>query len=216
MHSSDHSKTAAPGQKNDHPQGKKKSAPKTPRKITGQYLHNAGLYYLQRFASSQNNFKTVMMRKIDRSCAFHQDPDRETYVKMLDQLIETFCRAGLLDDAAYARGMVQSLRRRGTSRKMIFAKLTQKGLSAEQISQSLKLYEEENAASGTEPELAAALRHASRKRLGAFSNKDRTAIDNEESRRLYNKELATFARAGFSYEIAGKVLSMTAQDIEQL
>ena len=46
-------------------------ARKPPRRVTAQYLENAALHYLQRFASSSASLRRVLMRKVDRSAQAH-------------------------------------------------------------------------------------------------------------------------------------------------
>lgn len=176
--------------------------PKIPKKISERYLHNSGLTYLQRFATSSAHFKTVMMRKIDKSCRHHKEQDREACEAMLDALIPKFQDLGLLNDDAYIRGVVTSCRRRGLSSAKIRQKLTQKGITHNLIEEAINQYDEENE-SGDFP---AALTFIKKKKLGAYD------IENKKD---YQKSLAMMARAGFQYGIADKALNMSAEQIEE-
>jgi len=178
---------------------------KPPKKITEKYLYNAGLAYLQRFPASVPHFRRVIGRKIDRSCTYHKDQDREACAQMLDTTIETFVRQGLLNDDAYLQGMVNSLRRRGLSTQAILSKLQQKGLTQESILTTLRAYDKERGAGN--PDLAAAILLMRRKRLGPF----RKTQDADR-----NKELASLARAGFGFDIAQKALSMNMDETEEI
>ncbi len=181
---------------------------KPPRKITESYLHNAGLHYLQRFAAGTAHFRTVMMRKIDRSCHWHKDQNRAQCAEMLESLIEKFVDLGLLNDSAYARGMVVSLRRRGLSARMIHAKLSAKGLNSEQIKQALENYDEETMGERRHNvELSAALRLARRKKIGPYRRSD-------SREGAFERELGILARAGYGYDIAKQVVDMTAADLD--
>lgn len=187
---------------------KKKISPKRPpKKITATYLHNAGLYYLQRFAASTAHFRFIMMRKIKRSCAHHTDQDAESCAALLDQVIETFERAGLLNDEVYARGLIGSLRRKGKSRKFILNKVGEKGILTALAVPILDELDSEYGEEGKDSELKAALICARRKKVGPFLPDGR-----EED---FQKSLAKLARAGFSYEIARKVLEMSFDDAER-
>lgn len=176
--------------------GDKRKKPKPPKKITESYLHNSGLYYLQRFATSSGHFRTVMTRKIDKSCFHHKDQDRDECIKMLDSLIEKFLDLGLLDDDAFTRGMVTSMRRRGLSVRAMQAKLAAKKLDRDLVNEAIKTHDKERGA-GENAELKAALTCAKKKRLLPF-NPDKE----------YDKSLAALGRAGFTYDIAQKVVSM--------
>lgn len=178
---------------------------KPPKKITEKYLYNSGLAYLQKFTSSVPNFRRVMGRKINKSCNYHKDQDVDACNKMLDTTVDAFVRQGLLNDAAYLGGMINSLRRRGLSTQAILAKLQQKGLSKDDILTTLQTYDE--TAGFQNPDFAAAVLLIRRKRLGCFSKGD------PEGR---NRELAALARAGFSFEIAQKALALQLSDAEEI
>ena len=169
---------------------------KTPKRITATYLHNSGLYYLQRFSASTAQFRRVMLRKIDKSCHVHTDQDRQAATALLEETIETFTRSGLLNDGVYTAAAVTSLRRRGESARSIRARLAAKGLPPELVDHALQA-----AASGVDvdADLIAAVRFAQRKRLGPFAHGK--AIDGD-------KALGVFGRGGFSYRQAKEVLAM--------
>lgn len=186
-----------PSQQRRRPGAKKKA----PKKITKNYLHNAGLYYLQRFAASTSHFRKVMMVKVDKSCTHHPGQDRETCARMLEDVIARFIELGLLDDSAYCRGTVQSLRRRGLSRRAIHTKLAAKGVMPEQTEQALAQCDEDSE-NGEDAELAAALRLARRRKIGPYRTSE------SAGEKDYQKALASMARAGFSFDICRRILKM--------
>lgn len=173
---------------------------KAPKKISERYLYNAGMAYLQRFPASTHHFKTVMMRKIDRSCRFHEDQERGICAKMLEETAKKFQTLGLLDDGAYLRGMVTSLRRRGLSSRGIAAKLQQKGFPASDVMQAVKTYdvEEHQDEAEEEGEMKAALILARKKRIGPFRRAEKEPD--------LKKEMASLARAGYPYDIVKKII----------
>lgn len=190
---------------------KTRKKPRPPKKITESYLHNSGLYYLQRFTASTAHFKKIMTRKIDKSCQWHKDQDRDSCIKMLDNIAARFQELGLLNDEAYARGMVNSLRRRGLSGRMIRAKLAAKGLGSDETEQALCRHAEDL---GTDEnvELIAALRLARRRKIGPYSRE--AGVKKDES--AYNKALGSMARAGFSFDVCKKILDMDAGEAARI
>lgn len=180
---------------------------KTPRRITATYLHNAGLHYLGRFASSTKNFRNVMLRKVKKSCAHHTDQDYERCAALVGELITKFEGAGLLNDELYARGLVTSLRRSGKSQKMIMAKMTTKGIASAMTKEKLLERDEEAHNTSAAAETQAALAHARKKKLGPFRGEK--SVDPK-------KELSAMARAGFNYETSRRVLMLDLDDIEEL
>lgn len=175
-----------------------------PRKINEQYLHNAGLYYLERFSSSVQNFKRVMKRKIDRSCAHHEESPQQ-YYPLLDSLAEKFVKLGLLNDDLYSQTKVTGLRRKGESTRKIQQKLMEKGIEKDQTNAILQQlinddYETHN-------EFASALRYIKRRRLGPFRTRKNDRSD--------EKDLASLARAGYSYDIAKKALAASFSNLSE-
>lgn len=164
---------------------------KQPRRISSQYLENAALYYLQRYATSAANFRRVMRRKIQRSCTFHKT-DPEEFYPLVDALVTRYIAAGLLNDKGFAEARVSSLRRQGRSKSAIVAKLAAKGLGRAEVEAALEGHDGEASEAA---ELAAAMKLAKKKKLG-----------NAEDPKQRQKELAVLARAGFSFDIAQAAL----------
>ena len=174
-----------------------------PKKITEKYLKNSALYYLQRYASSSANLKSVLMRRVRRSSS-HHGTSVEEGAELLDGVVAWMEELGLLNDAAFAEAQAASLHRRGTSRRAIRMKLFQKGLGEEDIDAALSVLEVEF----ENVEFAAAGVFARKRRLGPYRDED-------ARKDLYEKDLAALARAGFSYDIAKQVVETeTREELE--
>src|SRR5579863_5436220 len=170
---------------------------KGPKIADARHLENAALHYLGRFASSSANLRRILMRKVERSARAHGSNPAEGE-RIVDDIITRYLRAGLLDDAAYASQQAASLRRRGKSRYGIRGKLVVKGVAAEIIDSTIETLDREPG----EGDLAAACALVRRRRLGPFRS--------EGARIEYRrKDLATLARAGFSLDVARRVLSVS-------
>ena len=167
---------------------------KVPRKATPRHLENAALHYLSRFATSAENLKRVLMRKVARSAYYH-DTDAEEGGAVVEDLIRRFLDSSLLDDGVYAKARAASLHQRGNSERQIRAKLQQKGVGNMDIDEALEALGETKDAA----ELEAARTYARRRRFGPFATKKLTPEAQE-------KQLAAMARAGFSYGVAKQVL----------
>jgi regulatory protein len=143
------------------------------------------------------------LRRVERALRVHGGDAAEGR-RLVDELIERFRRSGLLDDAAYATGKVQSLRRRGTSRAVIGRMLRAKGLSAAEAEAALSDAVEDGDAG--DAELTAAARLARRKRLGPFRPETARA-------ELRMRDLAALARAGFGYDVARRVIDAASPEV---
>ncbi|MGE0151258.1 MAG: RecX family transcriptional regulator [Reyranellaceae bacterium] len=182
------------------------------RKVTATSLENAATHYLQRFSASSANLRRVLLRRIERARRA-QAPVADDAEAAIEAIIAKFQRLKLIDDAAFAAGRAAALRRRGSSRRTIGGKLRLAGIDADGIAAAIEAADEElkpPAAAdddGPEAELRAALRLAQRRRLGPYRpEQDRAA--------LRQRDLASLARAGFSLDIARRVID--ASDPEAL
>lgn len=195
----------------------KKRTPKRPRKITKSYLHNSGLYYLERFAASKAHFKVVMKRKAKRSCLYHTDQDYDACADMVDTLADKFEELGLLNDALYTRGCVEGFRRRGLSRSAILNKMRHKGIERDATLEVLSKIDAEIYDGEDLSEKRSALKLARKKKLGPYSIAGKMDdLDDDERRKAQQRALGAFARAGFSYVLSRWALDLTPDDLDDL
>jgi len=175
---------------------------KKPKKISLDYLTNAGKFYLEKFPASSSHFRQVMLRKIRKSCQAHPDQSPETCLELLETVITDFTRLGFLNDQAYANGLIYSLLQRGWSQRKIDYSLAVKGLTAEVIDAAIKY----NVPDDADIELRSALRWMQKKRLGCFAQKPEQP----------EKSLASLGRAGYDFETARKALQTPLETAEEL
>ena len=185
---------------------------RTPRKITPRYLENAALYYLQRYATSTGNLRRVLVRKVDRSCQFHNVPPDEFY-PVIDALLVRYEKSGLLNDTVYAEGRVASLRRQGKSKQAITGKLKTKGLDTDTIAAALGTVDSDTDHGDLTPELAAALKLARKRKIGRFNLSPET--DPLLRRKEQQREMGVMARGGFSFDIARQALEFSDDDTDE-
>jgi len=181
---------------------------KRARNVTAKSLENAAIHYLQRFSASSANLRRVLLRRIERARRAEAKiaPDAE---KAIDEIIAKLQRLNLLNDAAFAAGKAAALRRRGSSRRIIGGKLKLAGIDTEGIDAAIEAADAELAPiteeDGPDAELRAALRLAQRRRLGPY----RPPAERAERRQ---RDLASLARAGFSLDIARRVIDADDPD----
>ncbi len=193
------------GKAKNNKSGYEKREKRPPKKISESYLHNSGLYYLERFAASKKHFIFVMTRKVKRSCMHHTEQNYDECVSMVRNLADKFERTGLLDDTLYTNGLVASLRRKGKSRSAIVNKMRIKGIDQDRTLEALDSLDNDQHNGSQQAEEEAALKLAKKKKIGPFF------IGEDEN---LQKSLGVFARAGFSYQVSRKVLEMTEEEIE--
>lgn len=181
----------------------RRRTPKIPRKASPKSLENVAIYYLKRYASSAANLKSVLMRRVLKS-ARHHGTDVEEGRDWINDVVTKLQNAGYLDDRQYAETRIHSLFARGLSLRAIRMKLSEKGVPADIVTEALEVLCEES----ENPELQAAITAARRRKLGPY----RTRGDRQENR---ERDLASLARGGFSYDIAVAVVdTATKEELE--
>lgn len=180
------------------------------RRPTPERLANAALYYLGRYAASEASLRRVLEGKVKRYLltdpAFAaDDAARAALMEAIGEIVEKHKRLGVLNDAAYAEMKVGSMRRGGKSARRIGQALAQKGVKADLVARAIEAHEADN----SEAELNAACALAKRRGLGAW----RRGGPSEDPKQKA-KDIATLARAGFSFDIAKKVLGFGPDDLE--
>jgi regulatory protein len=174
-----------------------KPARKPPRKVSPAYLQRAAMSYLERYASSAENLRRVLRRKVDKRCRLRGEDPAEFH-ELIDEVVAKSLRIGLIDDTRYAEARVATLRRRGGSARAIQAKLSAKGVDRATIATALEGQE------GDEEQAARAF--ARRRRLGPFRPGERAPYR--------DKDLAAMARAGFRFDVARAIIDAEADEIE--
>ncbi len=175
---------------------------KRPRRITPQYLERAALHHLERYATSSENLRRVLARKVWKAARLSEEEgavDEEQAAAWIEEVVAKLQRAGALNDRAYAEGRVVSLRRQGESARGIAMKLSAKGVPRETVEAALDLDEPEN------DDVAAAVAYARRRRLGPWRK-----VEEREER--HDRDMAALARKGYGLELCRRVIE--AEDVE--
>ena len=166
------------------------AAAREPAEIGPALLDKWALGYLERFASSAENLRRVLRRRVRRRTSDNETVQRAA--AQIDELVARYRESGLLDDAAYAAARARGRLARGEPLRRIAAGLASKGGDAEDRAAALDALRE----TAPDPDLAAACAFARRRRLGPYR---RGPADR-------NRELGSFARAGFGRREAEAVL----------
>ena len=98
--------------------------------VTPERLHAAALRHLARYACSVASLRRVLGRRVERSVRAHGS-DPEVGRQMVEAELQRLIAAGLLDDATYADTLARSLRRRGASRRLVRARMSDKGVGGD-------------------------------------------------------------------------------------
>lgn len=158
-------------------------------------LYQAALAYTARYATTKENLRRVLWRKLRRAAMRNDEamPDPGAAEAEIASIVNRLEKIGAVDDQVYANAQLRTLQARGTSLRAIRAKLAAKGVPSELVSRLLESNTPE------EDERSAATRYAQRRRLGPY--REREAPPEQRQ-----KDLAAMCRAGFSYNVAAAVM----------
>ncbi len=192
-----------------------------PAKADPENLSRAAYWYLERFATSAENLRRVLMRRIEKSAIAH-GTDRDDGAAVVDAIIRRLRGDGLLDDAAYAEARARVLRAAGKPARAIKWTLAGKGVKAETVNRAIAAVDAENACDGEDADFRAAVKFAKRRRLGPYRDPARDPGDTGKEARQkrasaskearQKKDLAALARAGFSYGVAEKIVKTRSRE----
>ena len=161
-------------------------------------LMNKAIHYLGRYTASRQRLREVLRRFATRKLDSH---DGAEVARALETVIEDCVRLGYVDDAAFALAKARGKRRGGRSALAIRRSLKEHAIDADLVDDALAAADEDL----TDGELAAALRHAERRRIGPYA----TRPSDDATRQ---RHLASLARAGFTFGIARQVMDLEDVD----
>lgn len=173
--------------------------------LSVEELETVALKYLNRFDTSVANLERVLLGYVKKVSDTRGAGAAEDGPALVAALLTRYSESGLIDDARYASNIAAGLRRRGTSRRAIKAKLESRGLSADVIEAALAALDADTEG---DSELEAARALVKRRRLGPH----RPEAEQAPNRR---KDLAALARAGFNFDVAKRALALDATLLEE-
>ena len=165
-----------------------------PRAPTRARLEARALYYLERFSTTGAHLRRVLLRRALRDAAELGLEASEVHATV-DAVVAHVQSLGLIDDRVFAANRARRLALAGRSPARIRLALAEKGLSETAIAAAMREVTDEL----PDPELAAVIAYARRRRLGPWAPAEVRA-DRQE------RDLAALARAGFSYRVARMVV----------
>jgi regulatory protein len=178
----------------------------TAKPPTPARLRRRALYYLERFAASRARLGLVLRRRALRDATALELPTAPV-AEAIEALLDDLERLGLLDDAAFAVGRARSLAAKGRPPRRIARELAAAGVEPLLIEAALHRLADERGDTQAALELDAAVAFARRRRLGPFGPTDAAAKPRD-------KALAAFARAGFTLEVARRVLDARSGEFD--
>ena len=182
-------------------EGRARKRRKTPP-LSVSWLWSEATRHLQRWPASERRIRRLLWKRVGRAQGFHGGTKADAAL-LVEGAMAKLISTRMVDDDRFSRLWVVSLRRRGTSARMIQQKLRDKGVDGHHIEAALAAYVDDE---GGDAEHCSAEAYAKRRRLGHHRN------PYDDSRERRSKDLAAMGRAGFSYGVAQEVLSGASED----
>lgn len=160
---------------------------------TEQRLYNIALHYLSKYdAGTEKVRRTLMRRVLNDARRNGTEPPAKTDA-WIDAVLNKLTRLGYINDETYTANRIRRLSESGKSLRFIRQKLAQEGIDAALFNKTAMLSDV------SETERAARL--VRRKKMGYLRPPEQQAV-------FFKKDLATLARAGFSYAVARDALNI--------
>mgnify|MGYP001793604516 CR=1 FL=1 len=178
----------------------KEKRPRKPVEPTPKWLRDQALRYLNRFPATSHKMARHLREKATPQLE-HFDLSEEKLMEDVGKVVADMIKAGFINDSEFAASKARIMARQGRSVAQIGLKLQEMEFSEADQAQALdKLGEDKNAL-----DRRAAARFVKRRRFGPYKP--------EETRgERRNKELASLARQGFSFDVATRVID--AENVE--
>jgi regulatory protein len=174
-------------------------AKKEPEPLTRQKLEQAALAYLNRFDVTAAKLRYYLGTRARKAGA------TDEAATWISELVERYLGSGVLDDTRLAKNLTSQLGARGKSTRAISQKLAARGVPSEIATELLAARKQDE----PDAELLAAKAYARKRRLGPHR-------DPEKRAEYRQKDLASLARQGFSFDIARRALSTEASSDDEL
>ena len=169
---------------------------KIPKKITLDNLEKSAIKYLEKYSASKYQLITILRRKIIKTSFFYKNKPEKDF-QLIKLIINKFKKIGLIDDKKFSENKTLTYMERGYSKKKIIFNLKTRGISDENIEEGITNLK----TTYVNSELTAALIYAKKKKILAFNKKEKKFDE-------IKKKLLQMSQAGFSYDIAKKIINL--------
>ncbi len=171
-----------------------------------QKLENISLKYISQFETSEFQFRVFLKR---RMLKLDLKLEIDAYDYFIDKIVIKMKEKNYINDKRFSEIKIQQIFRNGGSKKMIFLKLKEKGISKSIIKNSVDKFFDTDTR-----ELASALIYIKKRKIGIYHYEK---FDSKIPENLLKKWQGSLARKGFPYDIVKKVLEINnhveAEDI---
>ena len=166
-------------------------------------LRDLAYSYIEKYNPSKQQTKTYLLKKY--LTKFQGSKQRKEITEIIDNIVSNLEKSHFLNDRLYSDSKARVLLRRGYSLNKINNSLRIKGIEQKNIQATLEKIKNDK----PDPDFNSAMKICKKRRIGPMRP--------DANRELfYKKDIGILARAGFSYDISKKILSMSQKEFNQL
>ena len=166
-------------------------------------LKDLAYSYLEKYNPSKQQLKVYLLKKY--LTKFNSSNSKKEVSKIIDEILKSLEKNKLINDSLYSDSKARMFLRRGYSLNKIHQSLKMKGVDQVHIKDSIEKIKKKQ----IEPDFVSALKLCKRRRIGAIR-----PVANREL--FYKKDMGILARAGFSFEMSKRVLSLDSEEFNKL
>ena len=166
-------------------------------------LRDLAYSYLEKYSPSKQQLKVYLLKKY--LTKIKGTKSKKEVTSIIDEIILNLEKNRIINDEMYSDSKARMFLRRGYSLNKINQSLRNKGIDSKFIKQSIDKIKEDE----IEPDFVSALKLCKRRRIGPLRPDDNREL-------FYKKDMGVLARAGFSFEISKKILSLDKKEYEKL
>ncbi len=165
-------------------------------------IRNFAYTYLEKYSPSKQQLRTYLFKKIVKKG--QNISSKKEIFNLIDTVILSLEEQKFISDKYYSDRKSKAFLRKGYSLNKIRYNLIKKGIDDKYIKSSIsKIRENES-----DPDFFSAIKMCKRRRIGACRDENNRTL-------FYKKDISILARAGFSYEVAKKVLEIPKKEFQQ-
>ncbi len=166
-------------------------------------LRDLAYSYIEKYNPSKQQTKTYLLKKYLKK--YQGSKAKKEISEIIDNIVANLEKSHFLNDSLYSDSKAKMLFRRGYSLNKIGHSLRSKGIEQKNIEISLEKIKNEK----TDPDFVSAMKICKKRRIGPVRPQGNREL-------FFKKDIGILARAGFSYEISKKILSMSEKEFYQL
>ena len=163
--------------------------------VTVEEMRSFALAYVEKYAPSQQQLKTYLLKKYIRASAMKVK--KQDVTNLIDIVLSDLEKNKFINDKFYSESKAKSMVQRGNSINKIRNYLIGKGIQDNFIKETVEKIKDDN----SDQDFFSAIKVCKKKRIGPARTEDNRSL-------FYKKDISLLARNGFDFETSKKVMDI--------